>query len=104
MFEDAFVVRNRDAVAQLFDDGAVLVAGGSSSEARGGEAIARSAATLWGADRTYLAEPSRVVQSRDTALVVGPSGVNVVRRGRDGAWRYAICVLSPAEPTTREER
>jgi hypothetical protein len=104
LFEDAFVVRDRDALAELFDDGAVLVADGSSFEARGGEAIARSAATLWGADQTYLAEPSRVVQSRDTVLVVGPSGVNVVRRGCDGAWRYTISVLSLVEPTTREQR
>src|ERR671931_2752455 len=86
LFEDAFVVRDGAALAALFDDGAVLVADGASGEARGGEAIADSASALWAADRTYLAEPRRVVQVRDTALVVGPGGINVVRRGRDGAW------------------
>ena len=42
LLEDAFVVRDRDALAQLFEDGAVLVAGGGRPEARGGSQIARS--------------------------------------------------------------
>src|SRR2546423_5674333 len=86
LFEDAFVVRDREALAELFEDGAVLLADGAVSEARGGDEIARSAPALWEGDRTYVAAPSRVVQARDTALVVGPGGLNVVRRGRDGAW------------------
>jgi hypothetical protein len=31
-------------------------------------------------------------------------GVNVVRRGRDGAWRYAIVVKSVADVAAGERR
>lgn len=54
LFEDAFVVRDREALAELFEDGAVLVAGDGVPEARGGEEIARSATALWERDHTYL--------------------------------------------------
>ena len=94
LLEDAFVTRDPDALAPMFEDGAVLMAGGEGPEARGGRAIARLAAALWIRERTYVAEPRRVLQARDTALVVGPQAVSVVRRGADGAWRYAISLLS----------
>ena len=77
LFEDAFVVRDREALAELFEDGAVLVAGGGPQEARGGEEIARFATAMWERDRTYVADPRRVLQARDTALVVASRGINV---------------------------
>jgi hypothetical protein len=102
LFEDAFVIRDRSALAGLFEDGAVL--GDGSREARGGNEIARLASDMWQQDRTYLAGPSRVVQARDTGLVVAKRGVNVVRRAPDGAWRYAIALLSRDNAITEEDR
>ncbi len=94
LFEDAFVTRDRDAVAALFEEGAVLIAGEGRRQARGSEEIARLAAAMWQAEATYLAEPRRVLQARDTALVVAERSLNVARRGSDGAWRYAISLVS----------
>ena len=84
------MLRDRQALAALFEAGAVLVTG-DEQPARGGEAIARVALATWDGDGTYVADPRRVVQARDIALDRGTErGVNVVRRGGDGAWRYAI--------------
>jgi hypothetical protein len=91
LFEDAFVVRDRGALAQLFEAGAVL--GAAPGEARGGEQIGRLAAAMWEGEYNYLADPQRVVQARDTALVVSRQGINVVRRRSDGNWLYAISLL-----------
>ena len=102
LLEDAFVIRDGEAVTELFGDGAVL--GDGRREARGGKAIARLASDMWQSDRTYLAEPRRVVQARDTALIVAERGINVVRRGSDGGWRYAIALLSGDDTTTKEDR
>lgn len=98
LLEDAFVVRDRRALAGLFEEGAVLGASRSAAEAHGGDQIARFAAALWERDLTYVADPRRVVQARDTALVLGGRGVHVAHRGRDGGWRYAISLLE-IEPT-----
>ncbi|MDX6689598.1 MAG: hypothetical protein QOG15_1055 [Solirubrobacteraceae bacterium] len=102
LFEDAFVVRDRTAIAALFEDGAVLVAHDASGVARGGAEIARAATELWSRDVTYLADPRRVLQARDTGLVVAAHGINVVRRGGDGTWRYAISLLGLPSITTKE--
>jgi hypothetical protein len=104
MFEDAFVIRDREALRLLFEDGAVLAAGGGLGEARGADQIARVAAAIWERERTYVADPRRVLQARDTALILGDRGINVVRRGADGAWRYAISFLFPDQQTTEEEQ
>lgn len=87
----------------MFEEGAVLVAGAGPREARGAEEIGRLTSALLEADRTYVAEPRRVVQARDTALVFGRGGLNVVRRGGDGAWRYAIALLSPSGTNPNKE-
>jgi ketosteroid isomerase-like protein len=104
LYEDAFVLRDRDAVAQLFDTGAVLVAGDESTEARGAEAIARLAAAMWDRDQTYLAAPRRVLQAHDTTLVVADGAINVLRRRSDGRWRYAISLLNNDDTTERQNR
>jgi hypothetical protein len=101
LLEDALLMRDREAVLGLFEDGAVLDAGGLP-EARGAAQIATLASALW--ERTFVADPRRVLQARDTALVVGERGINVARRGADGAWRYAISLLSPDHETTKEEQ
>jgi hypothetical protein len=101
LLEDAFVLRDQSATRALFDDGAVLGEAGGT-ETRGGEAIGRTLAGLWAHDRTYVARTLRVLQARDTALVVADAGIHVVFRGRDGTWRAAISLLH-LQPTTRPE-
>jgi hypothetical protein len=103
LFEDALVIRDREAVSALFEDGAVLVRPGAAAEARGGQQIGRIAAELWSQDLTYLAEPRRVLQARDTALVVAEHGVSVVRRDAGGTWRYAISLLAFDHHITEQE-
>lgn len=104
LFEDAFVLRDRDAVAELFDTGAVLVVGDEPIEARGAEEIARLATALWDRDQTYLAAPRRVLQAHDITLVVSVGAINVVRRGSDDRWRYAISLLDNDDTTERRNR
>ena len=101
LLEDAFVLHDHHALAQLFHPGAMLVAGGGLPEARGHEQIARVATQLWDSQRLYLADPRRVLQARDTALVVSGRATNVVRRTDNGSWRYAISLLD-LETATNE--
>jgi hypothetical protein len=103
LFEDAFVLRDARALAPLFEARALLVASGTAGEARGNEEIALSASGLWAQDYTYVADPRRVVQAHDLALVLAAQGTNVVRRGADGAWRYAISLLSIDHPTKEDQ-
>lgn len=102
LFEDAFVLRDRGALASLFEPRALLVAVGLTGEVRGSEEIALSASALWSRDFVYVADPRRVVQARDIALVLGTQGTSVVRRGADGAWRFAISLLTNHPPTEEE--
>lgn len=101
LLEDAFVTGERDAITALFMDGAVLSAG-ATPEARGDAEIDRLAMCMLDEARTYVAEPRRVLQAGDTALVVAERGINVVRRGGDGIWRYAIALLS-LHPDPKEQ-
>jgi hypothetical protein len=101
LFEDAFIVRDADTFGALFQRGAVLVAESCRCEARGDAGIARAASATWDRERAYIADVRRVVQVRDTALSVG-RGINVLRRGADGSWRYAIALLDLDPTTTRE--
>ena len=71
-------------------------------QARGSAQIMRFAAQIWAHEPTYLADPHRLVQARDTALVVARRAINVVRRGSDGRWRYAISLMAFEETTTQE--
>lgn len=100
LLEDAFVLHDHQALAQLFHPGAILVAGGGLPEARGRRQIARVAAQLRDSQRLYLADPRRVLQVHDTALVLAGRAINVIRRGDDGSWRYAISLLDLDTPTT----
>ena len=94
LLEDAFVLRDPGALGSLFEARALLVAGGGTGEVRGSEEIAQSASALWSRDFTYVADARRVVQAHDIALVLATRGTSVVRRGADGAWRYAISLLA----------
>lgn len=103
LFEDAFVLRDPGALASLFEARALLVAGGVIGQVRGSEEIALSAAVLWSRDCTYVADPRRVVQAHDLALVLATQGTSVVRRGADGAWRYAIALLANDQRTEEQQ-
>jgi hypothetical protein len=89
LFEDTLLLRDGRALAELFEAGAVLVAGNEPC-ARGREAIAHWALALWAGPDSYVAQPLRVMQARDIALIVAERSINVARRDRDGTWRYAI--------------
>ena len=89
LFEDTLMLGDHQALAALFEDGAVLVVDDERS-ARGGEAIARLALVTWAGEHTYIADPQLVVQARDIALIVSGQGIHVVCRGSDGTWRYGI--------------
>ncbi len=102
LFEDAFVTRDAQALSTMFAEGAVLALQAHANAARGVAEIGRLAAALWAADRTYVAAPQRVVQARDIALVVADNAINVARRASDGAWVYAIALLSLDASTTQE--
>lgn len=93
LLEDAFVLRDPRSLSQLFEAAAMLVVGGGSQEARGGEEIARLATQIWDLEHPYLVEQRRILQVRETALVLEPYAINVARRGDDGSWRYTISVL-----------
>jgi|SRR5215216_4893995 len=99
LLEDAFVLRDPGALASLFEARALLVGGGVTGQLRGSDQIALSASGLWSRDFTYVADPRRIVQAHDIALVLATQGTSVVRRGADGAWRYAISLLAIDQPT-----
>jgi ketosteroid isomerase-like protein len=97
LLEDAFVLRDGAALAQLFQANAVLVVGDTFPEARGHAEITAVAARIWKTDQRYISDPARIIQSGDIAFVTGPSSVSVARRGVDRSWRYAILLLSFAD-------
>jgi hypothetical protein len=97
LLEDAVLVRDADALAGLFEAGAVVALGVEATEARG-EEIAGAVAGLWEREIGYLAEPRRVLQTRDVALIVADGAISVVHRDADRRWRYAIALLTP-DPT-----
>ena len=66
--------------------------------ARGVE-IAWLALATWHGDATYVADPRRVVQARDIALIIADRAINVARRGHDGVWRYAIVFVDVRDGT-----
>ncbi len=92
LLEDAFVVRDRTALAGLFETDGLVAAAGAA--ARGADVEAFLAA-LWARDVTYLAQPRRVLQAGNTALIVAEQSISVVHRAADTRWRYAIALLNP---------
>ena len=99
--EDAFVIGDHTALGLMFDRGAVLVAGPNASEARGDRDIARLTRAMWDRGYRYVADPRRVLQAGDTALVVAEQALCVMRRGTDRSWRSAISIL---DDTTRGDK
>jgi hypothetical protein len=104
LLEDAFVLHDQQALAQLFQPGAMLVLGGGLPEARGHQQITKVATRLWDSQQLYLADPRRILQVHDTALVLAGRAINVIRRGDDGSWRYAISLLDLEKATATKKR
>lgn len=79
LLEDAFIIDDRVALADLFEPGAVVIG------------------------HEHVAGHSNVLQARDTALLVSERSISVaVRRG--GRWRYAVALLGGLDhPTERQE-
>jgi quercetin dioxygenase-like cupin family protein len=102
LLEDALVVGDADTLAALFESGATLVMG-VAQPVRGGEAIALAALATRNGIGAYVADPRRVLLARNSALVVTDQGVNVMHRGNDGAWRYAIVLHVVEECNGREK-
>jgi hypothetical protein len=103
MFEDALVNRDPEVLAELFEEGAVLAVEDNVS-ARGGGEIARLALTIWADDRTFVADPQRILQAREIALVVAETGVNVARRSRDSTWKFVIVSVLFDDRTRRRRQ
>ena len=97
LLEDALIARDHRALIALFEAGAVLDVGDGPS-ARGSLAIARLATAMCDRGRIYVADPRRIVQARDIALILAERSINVVRRGADGTWRYAIALPFVGDP------
>ena len=102
LFEDALLVRDHQVLTALFEPGATLVMG-DDQPVRGGEAIARAALVTRDGIGPYIADPRRVLLARNSALVVTDRGINVMHRGDDGAWRYAIVLHAVEESNGREK-
>jgi len=92
LLEDAFVLRDQEALTQLLEPGAVLH-GPGSLQARGREQVIGALMETWNQQRTYVADPRSVFQARDTALILSGRAINVVRRNH-ASWRYAILLLA----------
>jgi hypothetical protein len=92
LLEDAFVLRDARAVADLFEPCGLLVAGLGAPAARGTAAVEHAALHLW--TLGYVADPRAVLRVPGLALVVGTRSATVARRGVDGVWRYAFAVFA----------
>lgn len=90
LLEDAFVLSDADAVADLFSGDGVLVA---DRLGRGRAEITGLSARLCRLGRGYVAEPRRVIEGPDCALIIGDRAISVARLGPDRCWRYMICLL-----------
>jgi len=106
LFEDTLLLRDGQALAALFEDCAVLVAG-HQEQAWGGPAIAGLALERWSGERTYVANPQCIVQNHNLALIVAERVLSVAHRGSDGAWRYVITLVrrdgSGAQPERADD-
>ena len=101
LLEDTLVLENAEALTHLFEERALMAAAMGAQEVRGADEISRLAGGIWTRDDTYIAGLGRVMQARELALVTTPRGVNLLRQGADGFWRYVILVVEQSIPNER---
>ena len=89
LLEDAFVLRDRQALTRLFRADAVIGSTVRPLQVAGRTEIACTIGAIWEEGGNYVARPPRVLQTGTTALVIVEQTVHVVRRDRKG-WRYLI--------------
>jgi len=94
LLEDAVLLGDEGAVASLFDQGAVLVAGPLVT----GPERALAELTKLG----YVATTRTVTVQHDTAVVVGDQTVNVSVRTPHGAWRLVATIVRPGNVKRRD--
>lgn len=87
LLEDAVLLGDHAAVADLFDAEAVLIAGPVTIGPK--QALAELT------KRGYVATIRTVVVRRDSAVVIGDDAVNVSVRSPDGAWRLVATIMRP---------
>jgi hypothetical protein len=101
LLEDGFVLGDRHALAGLFEPDAVLYADPAAIEARGNGQITLAAGALCERGYSYLADSQLVLQAGNTTLVVARRAINVMRRGADRRWRYAVAYLTVGNAAER---
>ena len=102
LFEDTLVLRDEQALAGLFEDGALLFTG-DGRLAYGVEDVAQLALTIWKGEHSYVADPKQILLACNIALIVLERGINVAHRGSNGIWRYMIVHL-PFEEASAQSK
>ena len=92
LLEDACLVGDLDAMADLFEGDAVLGYANRSQPVTGRGDVAELIKDLREGGVSYLARRSAVVQSGSLALIINGAAVHVVRRSSSG-WHYLISWL-----------
>jgi hypothetical protein len=103
LLKDAVLIRDRRALAALFENAAALDDGNGTRVPRGRRQIVNAAADIWVYEEPFLAAPRRVVQARGTALLAGDHSTSVARRSGDSVWRYTIA-LPHTQPQPQRSR
>lgn len=92
LLEDAILLGDAEAIGILFTHHGALAADGLFPVYRGIEML--NILASWNEHGVgYVGGPTRIVQARRTALIIGQDAISVARRSRDGSWRFAICSL-----------
>jgi hypothetical protein len=68
------------------------------------EGIGALALALWRDEHRDVADPWRIAQARDTALIVPRQGIAVARRDASAGWRYAMAVASREDASERSRQ
>lgn len=92
LFEDALLIGDSRFVADLFEEGALLITETGES-AYGRQDVVQLALATSSGTHTYIADPLDIQQACGLALIVARQSINVVRRSSDGHWRYVIVRL-----------
>lgn len=90
LLEDTLVLGDRAGLTELLEEWAVL-APGMEPPVRGRRFVLEQLADACAP--AYVADPRLVIHARNRALVLTGGGVNLARRGPQGAWRYEILHL-----------